>query len=234
VDRATAKWRFLTGLLGLPLIPPFVPLAPARSALRSDRPTRANRVLDASVSSDRRAQVNSQAKVNRAGISAARDVCGPPVQAGWTQVVIGPRPSLNGATLYDTSWTSTPSCTASARSKRRGSVGFRRTMTGRKSTARCPAMAATATPTRSIGEPGWRPPLLLDRLRSRVVDGPRPLGPPSLGLLGLVRGGVQLDETINRLGQAPPVDRRDRLLGGPHPLVAQAEQRPGLGVRPDG
>jgi hypothetical protein len=74
----------------------------------------------------------------------------------------------------------------------------------------------------------------LDRLRFKALDRPRPLGPPSLDLLELIRGRVQVDETIDRLGQAPPADRRDRLLAGPHPLVAPAEHRPGLGVRPDG
>ena len=59
-----------------------------------------------------------------------RDVCRPPVQVGWTPAVISPRPSLNGAACADTLWTSTPSCTASPRSRCRGSLGFRTPMTG--------------------------------------------------------------------------------------------------------
>ena len=60
--------------------------------------------------------------------------------------------------------------TASLRSKRRGLVGFRTMMTGWRSTARCCAMAATAIPTQSIGDQGWRPALFFDRLRSRAHD----------------------------------------------------------------
>src|SRR5262245_50996420 len=113
-------------------------------------------------------------------------------------------------------------------------MGSRATMTGWRSTLRCPAMGTVGTPTRSVGEPGWRPSYLLDRLRSRVLDMPRPRAALPLDLLGLVHGRVQLDETINRLGQAPPVDRRDRPLAGSHSLVDLAEHRLGLGVRTDG
>src|SRR5262245_46238788 len=46
-------------------------------------------------------------------------------RAGWTQVVISPRRSLKRATREDALGTSTPTCTASARSRRRGGVDVR-------------------------------------------------------------------------------------------------------------
>src|SRR5262245_15165083 len=55
----------------------------------------------------------------------------------------------------------------------------------------------------------------------------RPLGPPLLHLVRLVRRRVQLDQPVEGFGQAPLVHRPLPLL---HALVALQEQRLGLGV----
>ena len=58
----------------------------------------------------------------------------------------------------------------------------------------------------------------------------RPLGLPLLDFVRLVRGGVELDEPVEGLGEADAGLRRDRLLPLLHPLVAFPQERFGLGV----
>src|SRR5688572_23946639 len=61
-------------------------------------------------------------------------------------------------------------------------------------------------------------PLLLLPRRGGEVRVLRPLGPPLLRLLRPVRRGVQLDQPVEGLGDAPVGLRRDGLLAGLHPL----------------
>src|SRR5262249_42934375 len=58
----------------------------------------------------------------------------------------------------------------------------------------------------------------------------RPLGPPLLHLVRLVRRRVQLDQPVEGFGQPPLVPRLDRPLPLLHALVALQEQQLGLGV----
>ena len=181
-----------------------------------------------SASADRRARDDSEAEWNGAGIPSAPELGLPPAQAVWTLIVISPLPSLNGVRRTTRHLVHRdPPAPPQLASKRGGSAGFRTTMSGRRCTARCLAIRVMVTPKRSIGEPGWRPSPLPDRLRARVRPIPCPLGPPSLDFLGLVRGRVQLDEAIDGRGQAVPIGPDCGLPGaGGFPRLLSASEYP--------